>query len=215
MVHHGLANLARKQQKYAQAEYHYQQALVMQEKYLGQQHTDTAETLHDLALLRQNQGKLGEAIALAERVWKIRSQTLGNAHPKTVATRTLSAQLREELRDAQATEAPEQSEVEVSDRHQNNYVPSPLLKAADSSPEHDLLHTFLNICCELHPRAWCRSADLWQAYTRWVEEHQERYPLSRGAFAAQLKAYGCRADRTNTARIWRGVALVNRNSDGA
>jgi len=78
----------------------------------------------------------------------------------------------------------------------------------------DPLQKFLDTCCEFHPRAWCRSADLWQAYEQWVAECQERYPLSRGAFSAQLKAHACRADRTKTTRIWRGIALVKTDNDG-
>jgi len=78
----------------------------------------------------------------------------------------------------------------------------------------DPLQAFLATRCELHPRAWCRSAELWQAYTRWAEEHQERYPCSRGAFLVQLKRHGFQADRTRRARIWRGIALVNVNGDG-
>jgi hypothetical protein len=82
-----------------------------------------------------------------------------------------------------------------------------------SSSQDDPLRAFLDACCEQHPRAWCRSSDLWQGYERWSRRHHERYPLSRGAFVAQLKAHGCRADRTKTARIWRGIALVKPRDD--
>ncbi|MGH2482104.1 MAG: hypothetical protein ACRDHW_20835, partial [Ktedonobacteraceae bacterium] len=60
----------------------------------------------------------------------------------------------------------------------------------------------------------CRSADLWQAYEQWAENYQERYQLSRGAFRAQVQAYGCRAGRTKRARIWRGIGLVTQKDDG-
>ena len=66
----------------------------------------------------------------------------------------------------------------------------------------------------MHPRAWCHAAELWQAYTCWVEHSQERYLLSRGEFIAQLRSHGCNADRTKTARIWRGVALRENGDDG-
>lgn len=59
---------------------------------------------------------------------------------------------------------------------------------------------FLQACSELHPRAWCRSADLWRSYEGWVQEQQEPFPLSRRAFTAQLKAHGCHADRTMIAQ---------------
>lgn len=74
----------------------------------------------------------------------------------------------------------------------------------------DPLQGFLDACCDLHPHAWCRSADLWQAYEDWVKERQEPYPLSRRALITQLKKRGCRADRTVKARIWRGIALVKK-----
>lgn len=84
---------------------------------------------------------------------------------------------------------------------------------ATNSPEkEDPLQAFLNAHCELHSQAWCRSAELWRAYQQWVEQHQERYPLARGAFIAQLKAHGCRAERTMSARIWRGIALVKKEA---
>ncbi len=76
----------------------------------------------------------------------------------------------------------------------------------------DPLRGFLEACCELHPDAWCRSADLWRAYEDRVEEYQERFPLSRGAFIAQLKAHGFRADRTTSARIWRGITLIKKET---
>lgn len=91
----GLANLSREQGKYAEAEQLYRRALSIREQHLGQ-HPETAETLHDLALFYQKQGNLCQAISLAEHALSIRSQSLGDAHPETVATRTLSTQLVQE-----------------------------------------------------------------------------------------------------------------------
>lgn len=51
------------------------------------------------------------------------------------------------------------------------------------------------------------------AIKRWAEERQERFSLSRRAFIAQVKAYSCRADRTKTVRIWRGIAVVQTKHD--
>ncbi|HET8842677.1 MAG TPA: hypothetical protein VFN35_14520 [Ktedonobacteraceae bacterium] len=53
-------------------------------------------------------------------------------------------------------------------------------------------------------------SELWQAYQRWVEEQHEPFPLSRRALTAALKAYGCRTDRTNAARLWRGITVKKR-----
>jgi phage/plasmid-associated DNA primase len=76
-----------------------------------------------------------------------------------------------------------------------------------SAAENDALQGFLDACCERHPRAWSRASDLWRAYERWVKDSGERFPLSRRAMIARLKALGCRAERTRAARIWRGIAI--------
>ncbi len=96
-----------------------------------------------------------------------------------------------------------------NERRQRMEKPSKAFQAVSYSAQHGPLQAFFEACCELHPRAWCRSTDLWQAYERWVMDGHERYPLSRRVFIAQVKGHGCRADRTNTARIWRGIALVD------
>ncbi len=209
----GLANLFREQSKYAEAEPLFQRALSICESHLGQHHPDTAEPLYNLALLRKTQGNLSEAISLTNRALSIRSQSLGDTHPKTIATRTLVAQLLQEQAGAQRETSPALHSEEVPDLHREELqmprVSLPLQEAGDlSSPENHPLQGFLDACCELHPRACCRISDLWQMYERWAAEHQERFPLSRRAFAAQLKGYGCRTDRTNTVRIWRGITLV-------
>ncbi|HEU5230275.1 MAG TPA: tetratricopeptide repeat protein, partial [Ktedonobacteraceae bacterium] len=188
----GLANIYCGQGRYTKAESLYRRALHIQELRLGQHHPKTGQTLHNLAVFRQKQGNLSEAFSLAERALSIRSQALGDAHPKTAATRTLLAQLEQELACA--------DDLTV---FTDGDAPSPV--------ESDALQPFLDACCELHPRAWCRSTDLWKAYECWVQEHEERFPLSRRAFTTQLKAYGCRPDRTNRARIWRGIALLNQD----
>jgi tetratricopeptide (TPR) repeat protein len=202
-----------------EAEVYYQRALEIRRRKLGSDNPETAETLHDLALFRQKQGNVSEALSLAERALQIRSQALGDAHPETLATRTLSAQLVQEQTNVQGKAASERRPEAIpnpceNERHEIGGS-SPLHKTVTPAPSEDNpLQEFLDACCELDPRAWCRSADLWQAYVCWVEEHQERFPLSRGAFIAQLKAHGCRSDRTKSARIWRGIALVNKNDDG-
>jgi tetratricopeptide (TPR) repeat protein/transcriptional regulator with XRE-family HTH domain len=211
---HGLGALSLKQEQIEQAEQFYQQALAIRERCHGLFHVKTAQTLHDLALLRQKQGNLSEAIPFAKRALSIRTQSLGDTHPKTITTRTLYTQLVQKHADAENT-ASEQEVEEIPGECSKEPLggePSLLLrKGADaSSSVSDPLQAFLDACCELHPRAWCRSTDLWQAYERWVQEHQERYPLSRRAFLGQVKAHGCCADRTMTARIWRGIAVVQK-----
>ena len=215
----GLANLFRDQGQYAEAESHYQRARSIREQHLGQFHPETAQTLHDLATFRLKQGNLSEALLLAERALAIREQLLPAAHPKTVATRKLYAQLLQEpacVQEEAAVALRSEGRAEPGAEDSDAEEASLLLHEADhpSSSEQDPFQEFLSACCEWHPRAWCRSADLWQAYVCWAEEHQERFPLSRGAFIRHLKAHGCRVDRTKTTRIWRGIALVSKNDDG-
>ncbi|HET8843230.1 MAG TPA: tetratricopeptide repeat protein, partial [Ktedonobacteraceae bacterium] len=215
----GLANLRRDRREYAEAESLYQRALSTCEQHLGQQHPETAQTLHNLAILRQKQGHIDEALTLAQRALVLLSQTLGETHPKTVGTRTLSTQLLKELSDAQADGVPDQGgekmRVTRSEMHRAKSASS-LSSLSDDiiSPENHSLQAFLDACCDLHPNAWCRSADLWRAYIQWTQDHQEHYPLSRAAFITRLKTYGCRAGRTRTARIWRGIVLVSKRDDG-
>lgn len=214
----GLANLRRDQCRYAEAERLYLRALSIREQHLGQHHPDTAQTLHDLALLHEKQDKLREAIALAERALSIRVQSLGEAHPKTVASRTLYTQLvHKQTAGAEKAAAKQEGEAKGNLRNEScqpDQASLSLPKGTDAtSSAGDPLQAFLDACCDLHPRAWCRSADLWRTYQQWVEERHERYPLSRGAFIAQLKEHGLRADRTRAARIWRGIALVENARD--
>jgi endogenous inhibitor of DNA gyrase (YacG/DUF329 family) len=82
--------------QYQKAESFYHRALSIREQHLGQHHPQTAQTLHDLARFRQQQGKLDEARSLAERALSIRSQVLGDDHPQTVATRALCTHLVQE-----------------------------------------------------------------------------------------------------------------------
>src|SRR5262249_11487351 len=156
-------------------------------------------TLHDLATLRKLQGNLGEALCLAERALTIRSQALAEGHPKTAATRELVAHLTQEQAEGEgiAERCPEaRTGPGGNEYHEKGGSPPPQEAVTLSPSKGDPLQAFLEACCELHPRARSRSADLWQAYEHWAKAHQERYPLSRGAFIAQLKAHGCRADRT-------------------
>lgn len=79
-----------------------------------------------------------------------------------------------------------------------------------SEQETDRFHHFLTACCELNPGAWSRSSELWQVYERWVEMQQVPFSLSRRAFADQLRAQGCCAERTNTMRLWRGIRVLKK-----
>ncbi len=213
---HGMANLYLKQGKCEQADLFYKQALSIREQRLGPYHPETAETLHDLAIFWRKQGNLGEALSLAERALSIRVQSLGGIHPQTVATQTLSTQLLQEQACAQGEANSESAGEEIPgshcEEHRVERESFPFHEPGGPSPsENDPLQEFLDACCELHPLAWCRISDLWQTYEQWTASSQGRVPLPRRAFAEQMKARGCRTDRTSTARIWRGITLANKN----
>ncbi len=211
---HNLANLFRDQERYAEAEVLYQRALCIQEQQLGQQHPQRAETLYNLAISQQKQGNRSRALSLVKSAYAIRSQSLGEAHPQTVATRTLYTHLLHEWTGVQGEATSHRSAAGLLDpggeKHQMEEALLPLHQLVDSSgSENAALQEFLDACCELHPLAWCRIRDLWQTYEHWTASTQKHVPLSRRAFAAQMRARGCRPDRTSRARIWRGIRLLN------
>ena len=185
-----LASLYRDQGAYAQAEPLYQRALRIREQQLGPEHLETAITLNNLALLYRNQGAYVQAEPLYQRVLHIREQQLGVDHPRTLQTR---ADYRAFL--AQKEAESEQDPSSGALVHQKPFA------------EDDPLRDFLTDCCELHPQAWSQAGGLWQAYEHWVKERQGHFLLSRRAFADALKARGFRAARTNSTRLWRGIAV--------
>lgn len=205
----GLAQLFLAQGKEPQAEALYQQAMAMRDEYPGLYLPETAEILHDLACLYQRQGHFQQARLHAERALVIRERVLGETHSGTIATRTILAHLLErdetlaEISEREAIARPHgaapQTEEALDPPYQGEEI---------SALDFDLLQRFLGACCELSPLAWCRSSDLWQAYTWWCADIHHQVPLSRRAFTVQIQTRGCRRDRTNTARIWRGIQLV-------
>ena len=76
------ANQAYQQGRYAEAEPLYQRALAIREEKLGPEHLYVALTLHNLALLYQNQRKYAEAEPLYQRALAIREKVLGPEHPR-------------------------------------------------------------------------------------------------------------------------------------
>ncbi len=204
---HLLAEIFREQGQYAQAEPLFQRALSLREHGLGLRHPATAQTLHDLALLRKIQGNLKEAISLAERALQIHTQSQGDAHPQTIATQTLFTQLLQE--EQAAEQGREKALASCEAERQSERAPEEVdLSCSSDNP----LQAFLDACCELHPLASCRISELWHAYEQWTALVQHTLPLSRRAFASQIKARGCRPDRTSTMRIWRGIKLINKTT---
>lgn len=196
----GLAIISFKRREYTQAEALYQRAVQLCECTLGPEHPETTVPLANLAELYMEQGKDEQAGALYEQVVRIREQWLGLEHAETVKARHDYHRLLERRQSKSNRQTKRQQSV-IQTRQQE--------ERATTSAEAHPLRDFVTACCELHPRAWSRASDLWLAYSCWVEEQQERFPLSRRAFIAELKTLGCRTDRTAAARIWRGITLVS------
>ncbi len=213
----GLANLYTEQGKHEQAELLYQRALTLREQHLGQHHPDVARSLASLATLYKKQGKSEQARPLLLRACTIFEERLGQAHPETVRAMNDYCCVLERRR--RATEPLNEEQQEYAKPVEENLRPvSSLLSmppeetSGTSEQETDPLEAFLAARCELYPQAWSRASELWQAYEQWVQEYQERFPLSRRAFTVQLKMHNCRADRTKAARIWRGITLAEKGS---
>jgi Tetratricopeptide repeat len=203
-----LASLACQQKRHTEAEQYYRRALFIQECHQPG-HPETARSLLGLAEISVQQGSLAQAEPLLQRACTILEQSVGTAHPearKAVETHQLVVERRKRLE----TLSEDQQDLKTVQRKadsQDSLIPMRVLEGPTTA--YDPLQDFLATCCELHPRAWSRVSALWQAYEQWVADTQERFPLSRRAFATHLKAHGCRPDRTSIARIWRGITLVN------
>ncbi|QBD82827.1 helix-turn-helix domain-containing protein [Ktedonosporobacter rubrisoli] len=212
----GLANAYRDSGQFEQAEPLYQDVMQIRETHLGLFHPETAETLQEIAHLRKRQGRQNEASLLAEQALTIYLSTLGDSHPQTVAAQTLLTQLQEEQEaKIQDTELLVEATVYVGSQKPGNcQTLAPRVEEEEaSSPTSDPVQAFLDACCCLSPLATCRISELWSAYEQWTASVQNSVPLlSRREFAAQMKARGCRPGRTNTARIWRGIKILQRFS---
>lgn len=211
----GLADLYVKREQYVEAEALYQRALHMREQHLGETHPDTVTTLVGLAALSQLRGNESLAETLYQRALARSGQQPGFLPRSAMKIRREYQALQERARNGkQSTERKLQKRIHQTREHPHHHLEARLL-SPETGPAvayNDLpsLNQFLERCCELQPQAWSRASDLWEAYLCWNKEHLERYPLSRRAFAGMLKSLGCRADRTSTTRLWRGIALVSR-----
>jgi tetratricopeptide (TPR) repeat protein len=182
-------------------------ALTIREQKLGTRHPNYADSLATLALLYERRGDENRALQLYQQALASCEGKLMPEHPLVLRCQAgLSRLLAKEAGPQSSTDLPP-STTSMPDTAPEQVVDIEQAAGAGQTP----LADFLAACCERHPRAWCRAADLWSTYQRWTEEHGERFPLSRRAFAAALKQQGCRPDRTNEYRIWRGIAL--RESD--
>ena len=82
--------------RYPEAEQLYQQVLVLYEHLLGSDHLNTAAALNNLALIRQELGRLEEAEPIYQRALAIYEQNLGPLHPNTATSLNNLASLYQE-----------------------------------------------------------------------------------------------------------------------
>jgi tetratricopeptide (TPR) repeat protein/DNA-binding XRE family transcriptional regulator len=201
----GLARLYSEQGQDEQAQKLCQRALAIQERTLGPEHPDYADSLATLAMLSEHRGDESRAMQLYRQTLSICEGALEPEHP--LFKRCQAAYDR--LCAREIGQPPASASLPSSTLDQEHASEAEAQMFPASTEKQVALDDFLVACCERHPCAWCRAADLWSAYQQWVEQQGERFPLSRRAFAQALQTYGCSADRTNAYRIWRGITLRN------
>lgn len=206
-----LATIFLAQGKYEQAELLCQRALAIREQVLEPQHLHIAASLLTLAGIYIEETRYLEAEPLLQRALAIREQSLGTEHPDVVKvletyTDLLTKLSREDeamalkarIRAIRARQT--QANLEFSKEGEE----STGTRAHNGSP----LKDFIATRCELHPNALSSASELWAAYQQWAKESKERFPVrAQNAFGRYLKTIGCVRYRTNTVRMWRGIAL--------
>lgn len=94
------------QQRYAEAEPHFREALALRRAVFGNENADTAVSVSDLANTLKALGRLAEAEPVYREALAIRTSVLGDAHPLTASTsRSLARTIRDRGRTAEAAAA--------------------------------------------------------------------------------------------------------------
>ncbi len=102
--------------RYAEAEPLYECALGINERALGEEHPDTAQSLNNLAGLYESQGRYTKAEPLYERALGIRERALGAEHPSTATSlNNLALLYRSQGRYAEA-EPLQKRDLEITER---------------------------------------------------------------------------------------------------
>jgi tetratricopeptide (TPR) repeat protein/transcriptional regulator with XRE-family HTH domain len=199
-----------------QAESVLRRALAIAERKAGTEHPEMAHSLALLASLSLKQGRPLQAGLLYRRALAIWEKTLGSDHPEVAPCLERFKGLLQKSKGRNQARA---SKGQAGPRRAADTRRSTPLAVdeVDGVPtvqlETDPLAPFLSEYCLFRPQAWCSARDLWQAYQDWTHESGERFPLSRRVFARYVKARGAVPDRTNTRRIWRGIALSGGKHD--
>jgi tetratricopeptide (TPR) repeat protein len=83
---HGRAAVLDRQGKYAEAKQSYEEAIALQEQFLGPEHPGIASALNNLANAVQSMGDVEAARVLHERSLEIRERALGPGHPDVASS---------------------------------------------------------------------------------------------------------------------------------
>lgn len=79
----------------------------------------------------------------------------------------------------------------------------------------DVLGDFLADCCDIHPGARVKAAELYAAYMAWAESEGERFPLSKRAFGLRLGERGTfQRVSVHGCRYWTGLELKQGSAGG-
>jgi tetratricopeptide (TPR) repeat protein len=211
-----LADLALKQGKPSQAGPLYRRALAILERTVGTEHPDLAQCLAGLAQLCQNQGEDAQADLFYRQALAMWEKTVGPDQPEVaICLERYKTLLKKNRGGSRVGDSKVQSGPRcATDTQQNTQLARGEVDGMPIAQRvMDPLALFLSEYCLFHPQAWCSARDLWQAYQDWTHESGERFPLSRRAFVRYVKAKGAVPDRTKTLRIWRGIALSNRERE--
>ena len=195
------------QGKWSEAESFLQRSLVMLEQALSIQHPQVGKATFYLARVFAAQGQYTQAEELYQKALATLEQALGEEHADLIPCIQGYAELLRHIHCLRQARFYEARARKIMLAHAGQLPGSAGDKSEGNSGRSPSFKTFLAECCEMHVQARSRAADLWQAYERWRENQKEEASLSRRAFARQLMAYGCYADRTRNSRLWRGIAV--------
>jgi tetratricopeptide (TPR) repeat protein/predicted Ser/Thr protein kinase len=108
----------------------YLRALAGREEVLGAEHSDTGQTLLNLAAIRTKQGQLDEAQQLLDRGAAITLEAFGTLHPQSLTAELIAIEILEAREDLETAEQMARSAVATASMLEGH------LKEADSAPEY-------------------------------------------------------------------------------
>jgi putative DNA primase/helicase len=82
-------------------------------------------------------------------------------------------------------------------------------KTEELREDMDPTRDFFETRCVFDPEATVGTTELLRAYGEWARENRIQFPLGKARFEQTVTERGCRRDRTEKIRIWRGIGLVS------